>query len=104
MQQDKQTIIKRIKSLMRLYGLTTEDISDNQIKTGLTPLKSNDDDNFGGYKVDPTFFERYKDSEASAVEEDLSMPSTQNQDLTDNMSDVNMNIDESLVDDDFGGK
>lgn len=87
-------VIEAINIIIKELGLPVDYLKLKDQQDSSTMKFSNEiynsEDSFGG-KFDHTFLDRYKDSDI-----DLNKPiSTQN---------IDMNVADSLVDDDFGGK
>ena len=100
--QSKEKIVARIKSLMNIYGVTVDDlIGVGAEKEKRLAAETGDDDVFGGMAVDEEFFKRYKDEDVPPINESAENASEGNPSA---QSDVDMFVDQSIVDDDFGGK
>lgn len=100
--QSKEKIVARIRSLMNIYGVTVDDlmgVGSKQEKQ--LSAEMGDDDVFGGMAVDEDFFKRYKDEDIAPINESAENASEGNESA---QSDVDMFVDQSIVDDDFGGK
>ena len=100
--QSKEKIVSRIRSLMNIYGVTIDDlIGVGAGKEKRLAAEMGDDDVFGGMAVDEEFFKRYKDEDVPPINESAENASEGNASA---QSDVDMFVDQSIVDDDFGGK
>lgn len=100
--QSKEKIVARIRSLMNIYGVTVDDlIGVGAEKEKRLAAEMGDDDVFGGMAVDEEFFKRYKDEDVPPINESAENSSEGNASA---QSDVDMFVDQSIVDDDFGGK
>lgn len=100
--QSKEKIVARIRSLMNIYGVTVDDlIGVGADKEKRLAAEMGDDDVFGGMAVDEEFFKRYKDEDVPPINESAENASEGNAGA---QSDVDMFVDQSIVDDDFGGK
>ena len=100
--QSKEKIVARIRSLMNIYGVTVDDlIGVGAEKEKRLAAEIGDDDVFGGMAVDEDFFTRYKDEDVPPINESAENASEGNAGA---QSDVDMFVDQSIVDDDFGGK
>lgn len=100
--QSKEKIVARIRSLMNIYGVTVDDlIGVGAEKEKRLAAEIGDDDVFGGMAVDEDFFKRYKDEDVPPINESAENASEVNASA---QSDMDMFVDQSIVDDDFGGK
>ena len=100
--QSKEKIVARIRSLMNIYGVTVDDlmgVGSKQEKQ--LSAEMGDDDVFGGMAVDEDFFKRYKDEDIAPINESAENASEGNPSA---QYDTDMFVDQSIVDDDFGGK
>ena len=87
---------------MNIYGVTIDDlIGVGAEKEKRLVAEMGDDDVFGGMAVDEEFFKRYKDEDVPPINESAENASEGN---ASEQSDVDMFVDQSIVDDDFGGK
>ena len=87
---------------MNIYGVTVDDlIGVGAEKEKRLDAENGDDDVFGGMAVDEDFFKRYKDEDVPPINESAENASEGNAGA---QSDVDMFVDQSIVDDDFGGK
>ena len=100
--QSKEKIVARIRSLMNIYGVTVDDlmgvVADKEKRLA---AEIGDDDVFGGMAVDEDFFKRYKDEDVPPINESAENASEGNAGA---QSDIDMFVDQSIVDDEFGGK
>lgn len=100
--QSKEKIVARIRSLMNIYGVTVDDLMGvGAEKEKRLAAEIGDDDVFGGMAVDEDFFKRYKDEDVPPINESVENASEGNAGA---QSDMDMFVDQSIVDDDFGGK
>ena len=100
--QSKEKIVARIRSLMNIYGVTVDDLMGvGAEKEKRLAAEIGDDDVFGGMAVDEDFFKRYKDEDITPINESTENTSEGNEST---QSDMDMFVDQSIVDDDFGGK
>lgn len=100
--QSKEKIVARIRSLMKIHGVTVDDLMGvGAEKEKRMAAEMGDDDVFGGVAVDEEFFKRYKDEDVPPINESAETASEGNVNA---MSDMDMFVDQSIVDDDFGGK
>ena len=100
--QSKEKIVSRIRSLMNIYRVTIDDlIGVGAEKEKRLAAEMGDDDVFGGMAVDEEFFKRYKDEDVPPINESAENASEGNAGA---QSDMDMFVDQSIVDDDFGGK
>lgn len=100
--QSKEKIVARIRSLMNIYGVTVDDLMGvGAEKEKRLAAEIGDDDVFGGMAVDEDFFKRYKDEDIAPINESAENASEGNPST---QYDTDMFVDQSIVDDDFGGK
>ena len=100
--QSKEKIVARIRSLMNIYGVTVDDlIGVGAEKEKRLAAEIGDDDVFGGMAVDEDFFKRYKDEDITPINESEENASEVNASA---QADMDMFVDQSIVDDDFGVK
>lgn len=100
--QSKEKIVARIRSLMNIYGVTVDDLMGvGAEKEKSLSAEIGDDDVFGGMAVDEDFFKRYKDEDVPPINESAENASEGNAGA---QSDMDMFVDQSIVDDDFGVK
>ena len=100
--QSKEKIVARIRSLMNIYGVTVDDLMGvGAEKEKRLAAEIGDDDVFGGMAVDEDFFKRYKDEDVPPINESSENASEGNAGA---QSDMDMFVDQSIVDDEFGGK